>query len=186
MGTSGKSGRAMAGKSKDGRNGPKGTRLRASGKDGPQLIESRGKRWTDEAEELFFDHLAASANVTFSARKAGFSKEAIYRRRSRNPAFAGRWKAAVAQAYARIELALVRRAEAALEGFAPDPDTPIPVMTVGDAIAILKLHHAEVLGLEGRRPAWPARPRSLEEVGESILRKMDAIKAMPDEDDDED
>ena len=165
--------------------GPKGNIVRA-GRGGPQRIESRGHRWTDEAEEIFLDHLAASANVTTSAKACGFSREAIYGRKRRDPAFSERCRAALAQAHFRIELALVRRAEAALEGFAPDPDTPIPVMTVGDAIAILKLHKAEALGGEGSRPGWPARPRSLDEVGESILRKIAAIEAMPDEDGDDD
>ena len=166
--------------------GPEGTSLRAGGKDGPQLVASTGKRWTDEAEEIFLDRLAASCNVTLAAKAAGFSREAIYRRRRMDPGFAERWQAALAQSYARIELALAKRAEDALAGFAPDPDTPIPVMSVADAIAVLKLHHASVHGGEGSRPGWPARPRSLEEVGESILRKMDAIEAMPDEAEDED
>lgn len=164
--------------------GPRGTSVRAGGKDGPQRIESGGKRWTEEAEELFLDRLAATANVTAAARAAGFSREAIYRRRRHDPAFQERWRAAVAQAYARIELALVSRAEAALAGFAPDPDTPIPVMTVADAVALLKLHHAQVHGGEGSRPGWPARPRSLDEVGNSILRKLAAIEALPPEDED--
>ena len=45
------------------RAGPAGTALRASGKDGPQLIASSGKRWTDEAEARFLDSLAASCNL---------------------------------------------------------------------------------------------------------------------------
>src|SRR5687767_12423732 len=107
-----------------------GTSLRASGKDGPQRIASTGRRWTDEAEAQFLDSLAASCNVTLSAQAAGFSKEAIYRRRRTDAGFAARWQAALEQGYARIEIALVRRAADALEGFAPDPDTPFPEMTV--------------------------------------------------------
>ena len=45
-----------------------------SGKDGPQLIQSEGSRWTDEAEARFLDQLAASCNVTLSAKATGFRK----------------------------------------------------------------------------------------------------------------
>jgi hypothetical protein len=151
-----------------------GTVLRASGKDGPQRVRSNGARWTDEAEATFLDHLAASANVTAAAEATGFSREAIYKRRRHDSAFAERWQAALAQGYARIEMALVQRAADALEGLAPDPDSPIPQMTVQDAVTILKLHGASVNGT-GRAPGWRARPRSLDEMRASILTKLEAI-----------
>lgn len=111
------------------RQGPPGIALRASGKDGPQLIRSTGKRWTEAAEAAFLDCLGASCNVTASAQAAGFSKEVIYRHRRRDPAFAARWQAALEQGYVRIEMLLVRRAEQVLEGVVADPDTPLHDMT---------------------------------------------------------
>lgn len=153
------------------------------GKDGPQRIRSTGKRWSDEAEAAFLDHLAASCNVTASAAAAGFSSEAIYRRRRNDPAFAQRWQAALEQGYARIEALLVQRAAEALEGFAPDPETPIPEMSVKDALAILGHHRARVEGGPRSRRQW-ARPRSLDEMRDSILRKLEAIAPAPDETDD--
>lgn len=155
---------------------PPGTILRASGKDGPQRIESKGKRWTEEAEARFLDALGASCNVRHSAAAAGFSTVAIYNRRRNDPAFAARWQAALEQGYARIEMALVARAADALEGLAIDPDSPIPQMSVRDAIAVLGLNRAAVKG-EGNRPGWRARPRSLEEMRDSILSKLEAIEA---------
>ncbi len=153
--------------------GPEGSNLRASGKDGPQLVTSGGHRWTDEAEEIFLDHLAASCNVTRSAQATGFSREAIYARRRRDPAFATRWQEAIVQGHARIEAGLVAAAIATLEGRAPDPDFPIPPMSVTEMIAVLKLHGPAVRG-EGKRPGWRGRPRSLDEVKQSILRKLAA------------
>jgi len=144
------------------------------GKDGPQLIRSSGKRWSEEAEALFLDHLAASCNVTAAAETVGFTRVAIYKRRRRDPAFAQRWQAALEQGYARIEMLLVQRAAEALEGFAPDPDTPIPTMTVSDARAILGHHRASVEGGPRSRRQW-ARPRSLDEMRDSILAKLEAI-----------
>lgn len=167
----------MASASKAGRTGPAGTIVRASGKDGPQVIRSTGHRWTEQAEAVFLDQLAASCNVKLSAAAAGFSTVAIYNRRRADPGFAARWQAALEQGYARIEILLVQRASDALEGFAPDPETAIPEMTVKDALAILGLHRAAVKG-EGRRPGWRPRPRSLDEVRDSILTKLEAIEAL--------
>src|SRR3954466_2013605 len=156
--------------------GPKGSILRRSGKDGPQRIESDGWRWTDEAEGIFLDALAASNNARWSAAQSGFSTEAVYKRARRDPVFAEKMAAARAQSHGRIDEALARRAEDFLEGRPPDPDSPILDMTVQDAIAILKLYPAgQNPDGNARRPAWPARPRSLDEVRDSILTKLSAI-----------
>ena len=163
----------MAGK-QAGRSGPEGSIARAGGKDGPQRIRSRGKRWTEEAEAVFLDCLAATCNVTWSAAQAGFSREAIYARRRRDPAFAERWQAAIGQGHARLEAGLVAAAIATLEGRAPDPDFPVPPMSVAEIIAVLKLHGPGVHGT-GKSPGWRGRPRSLAEVKASILKKLAAI-----------
>ncbi len=155
--------------------GPAGAILRASGKDGPQLVRTAGHRWSEEAEEIFLDRLAASNNATWAAAQTGFSREAIYARARRDPDFAARMDAARAQGYARVDELLGKAAEDFLSGKPPDPDSPLKGMTVQDAIAILKLHRASRTG-EGRRPAWPARPRSMDEMRDSILRKLEAIE----------
>lgn len=144
------------------------------GKDGPQLINSSGKRWSDAAEARFLDHLAASCNVTTAARAAGFSPAALYQRRRNCPAFAQRWQAALEQGYTRIEALLVRRAEEALEGVVIAADVPIPTMTVKDALAILGHHRTSVEDRPRSRRQW-ARPRSLDELRDSILAKLEAF-----------
>ena len=156
------------------RQGPAGTIVRASGKDGPQRVASGGKRWTDAAEAIFLDALAASCSVTFAAAQAGFSTAAVYARRRRDAAFAKRWHHALVQGHARLEAGLVAAAIATIEGRVPDPDFPIPPMTVADIIAVLKLHQASVHGT-GKSPGWRGRPRSLDEVRASILKKLAAI-----------
>lgn len=156
--------------------GPQGILMRASGKDGPQLIRSKGDRWTEEAEAVFLDHLAASCNVLASCEAAGFGNYSVYKRRREDAAFAQRWQAALEQGYVRIEAALVRRAADALEGFAPDPDTPIPTMTVEQAIKVLDRHRARVERISRSGRHW-TRPRSLDEVSDSIMRKLQAVAA---------
>jgi hypothetical protein len=158
--------------------GPEGTVMRAGGKDGPQLIRSKGDRWTEVAEAAFLDHLAASCNVLASCEAAGFCNTSVYKRRREDAGFAQRWQAALEQGYLRIEMALVRRAADALEGFAPDPDTPIPTMTVEQAIKVLDRHRATVEGGPRSKRNW-TRPRSLDEVSESIMRKLRAIAPVP-------
>lgn len=59
----------------------------------------------------------------------------------------------------------------------PDPDTPIPNVTVKEAITILQLYRTTVTEAEGKRPGWRARPRSLDEVRATILTKLEAIEA---------
>lgn len=154
---------------------PRRTNIRASGKDGPQVVRSpKVQRWTDEAEGVFLDSLAASNNARWAADECGFSTAAIYARARRDPAFRERMAAARSLAQDRIDEGLGRAAEDFLAGTAPDPDSPLRAMTIQDAIAIYKLHQPARTG-EGRRPAWPARPRSLDEVRESIRRKLSAI-----------
>lgn len=154
--------------------GPKGSIVRESGKDGPQRIRSEGHRWTEEAESIFLDALAASNNATWAAEQCGFSREAIYARARRDPALAEKMAAARALSHGRIEEGLNREAEDFLAGKPPDPDRPGPPMTIQDAIAILKLNRPG-RDSEGRRPAWPARRRTLGEVHDSILSKLSAL-----------
>jgi hypothetical protein len=162
---------------------PKASRGRSAGatvirygKDGLQVVRSSGARWTDAAAAQFLDRLAASCNVMLSADAAGFCVETVYKHRRENPVFAQRWQAALEQGYARIEMALVRRAADAMEGLAPDPATPIPEMTVDQALKVLSRHRATVEGRGRGRRGW-TRPRSLDEVSESILTKLEAIGA---------
>jgi hypothetical protein len=165
----------MASGSEAGRRaGPEGRQIRAGGKDGPQIIHSKGKHLTDKAEEIFLDSLGASNNATWAAAQCGFSTAAIYARARRDPAFAERMAAARALAHGRIDEALNRAAEDFLAGKAPDPEAPLVVTSVEQAIAIQKLNRPTQTG-EGRRPAWPARPRTLDEVRGSILGKLSAI-----------
>jgi len=155
--------------------GPKGTRLRASHKDGPQRIRINGAWWTDESEQLFLNHLGSSCNVSASAAAAGFSAVTAYNHRRCDPAFARKWQIALDQGYARLEMELVRHAAAMVENFEVDPDAPFKQMTMREAIHLLSIYH--------RRRDQPAsglsdRTRSLDEVRDSILRKLEAIEQL--------
>ena len=120
-------------------NGPKGTILRASGRHGPQLTETTGRFWTDEAEAIFLDNLAATCNVTLASRACGFSGTTVWRRRRRDAGFAARWLEALAEGYVRLETAIVQRAADRFDGTAPD-DEAQPVVSTAEAINLLRLH----------------------------------------------
>ena len=105
-------------------------------------------------------------------KQAGFSKEAFYKRRNRDPRFALHWQEALAQGYARLEAALVKgggrrwrprarsRTRSADDGQGRD--------------AILKLHRDSVHGAASARLA--AAARALAEVKQSILTKLAALE----------
>ena len=164
------------GKRRKCRGAPRGSAVRASSHAGPQVVDIWAARWTDAHEARFLDELGATCNVTRAARVVGFSTQLVYRKKRNDAGFAERWRQALAQGYDRIELALLRRAEEALEGRVPDRRNPIAPMTVKEALSLLKMHQASVHG-EGVARGGRARPRSLDEVRHSIIIKLEAIEA---------
>jgi hypothetical protein len=110
-----------------------------------QVIRTR-KRWSDKAEEVFLEELAATCNVTASAEKAGFSTVAIYRRRMHWPSFAAAWEQSLAQGFARLEVQLVELATDSLRVGEIAGDAPAPAMSVDQALNLLRLHRASVRG----------------------------------------
>ena len=156
--------------------GPAGRSL-LMGPCGTQVRSTRGHRWSDEAETLFLDQLAATCNVTLAGEACGFTHAALYRRRRNDSAFMQRWDAALAQGYAHLESLLIRRACDALEGVAPDPTAAvlIPEVTMRDALAVLGHHRRAIEGAPRSRREWRRR-RSFDEAKESILSKLEAIE----------
>ncbi len=142
-----------------------------------QRVKTGGAQWSEEAEVAFFDHLAASCNVRASAAAVGFTTFTVYRQRRMRPAFAEKWKAALEQGYARLEMALVEAANASIDGVEFDAERPIPKMTVEQAMNVLRAHRHEVRGDGRRGPGNRAKPPRLEEVQASIEKKVRAIKA---------
>jgi len=56
----------------------------------------RSGEWTQGRAVTFIVTLAAARSVTLAARAAGMSRKAAYALRSRDPAFASAWNAAIA------------------------------------------------------------------------------------------
>jgi hypothetical protein len=143
-------------------------------------IRTGGYQWSDEAEEAFFEHLAASGNVTASAAAVGFATDTIYRQRQRRPEFAERFRAVLEHGYDQLEMAMVK---AALDSFEDEEfaaDRPIPKMTVEQALAVLRAHRNALRGDGGRGPGRYAVPKDIAHYKASIMRKIEAIKAARD------
>jgi hypothetical protein len=79
-----------------------------------RLVKPRGAdrrvKFGKARREIFLGHLAATCNVTASAKAAGISFSAVYRCRMRDAEFREAWEQALEQGYARLEAALLLRA----------------------------------------------------------------------------
>jgi hypothetical protein len=158
-------------------NGPAGSLVRRDCGGRVRRVKTGGYQWSDEAEEEFFDLLAASCNVRASVEAVGFTAPTVYRQRRMRPDFALKWQLALEQGYARLEMALLQAANDSLEDVEFDADRPIPKMTVEQAMNVLRAHRNEVRGDGRRGPGHYAGPPKLEEVRASIEMKVRAIIA---------
>ncbi len=156
--------------------GPEGCVVRAAKNGKTKIVRSSGGRWTLQAEKLFLENLAATANVKAASEAAGFSPGTAYNQRMANPGFAARWQEALETGVARLEMLLVHSAGATLEGLPLDGDHPIPRMTIDDVMNVLKLHRAQTRGGPTQRYAWRMELPPIEQVQAEILRKVAALR----------
>jgi hypothetical protein len=145
-----------------------------------KVVRTTAQRWSDKAEALFLEELAATCNVRAAAAACGFSTVAIYKRRMRWPAFAEAWALAIEQGYANLEAMLVERATDSLlpsaEAAVAEGAARGPTMSIGDAMNLLRLHRASVHGGRPQDYGWREKAPDIEDVRASILRKIEAIE----------
>lgn len=139
---------------------------------------------TAAGERRFLAHLAATANVRLSAEATGIGWSAIYARRQRDAAFARAMREALAEGYARLELALLDNALRALRPDgealeeweeAHDETDPLTRMTPREALQLLGYRRREME--EGRPHSGFPVPRVSREVAAARLtRRLDALE----------
>lgn len=154
-----------------------GAELVVSGSNGRrvQVRRARLKQWTPRVEQRFLAALGASCNVKATCAAAGMWPPSAYNHRKRWPAFARAWDAAIEEGEMRLEMALLERGgNLFADPELPEPN-PIGEMTAADAIALLKLRRG--LARSGKWARWKWRPRTLDEVRDSILKKLEAVAA---------
>lgn len=142
-----------------------------------QIARARLKQWTPRVERRFLTALMATCNVTAACAEVGMTAPGAYAHRKRWPRFAALWDEAVAEGFARIEIALLENGLNLFGETELPPDTKLRGMDVAQAIHLLHMHKHGVLGV-GKAPGkgW-RRPPTLEEVKPGILRKLSVWQA---------
>ena len=136
---------------------------------------------------MFLEHLAATCNVQASAAVAGVAVSTVYANRMRDPYFRADWQAALAQGYARLEVALVERAlggggrtrprgDKAVEG----PDAPGEI-DWEKGMELLRHHQRGLAGFNTPGRVEPKRV-PIEQVAARLIRKFRALGLRPDGD----
>jgi hypothetical protein len=152
-----------------------------------QVIRAGAKRWSRAIEDRFFAALSTCGNVAAAARAVGFTEGCIWQRRRNWPAFRARMEEALDEAEINIEFRLASMGsdiaaagnEPPLIGEGSKAEAPVPPLPFDADLALrfLKWREQKRTGPTGRRARWQRPPRSLDEVKESILRKLGAMDA---------
>ena len=111
----------------------------------------------------FLQHLAATSNVSASAKKAGISLSRAYKTRREHADFAAAWRAALYEGYEYLEMEVL----ACLRGYDPERK-----LDIANAIRLLAAHRATVAEERARRGG-----RDEAAVFAALDRKLDAIRA---------
>ena len=115
----------------------------------PKAAGGAVRAFDARARKQFLDHLAMTANVAASSRKAGVTSQTAYAYRRRHPEFAALWQAALSEGFGKLEQDLL--AEALNRSFGQnigrDIERPCPKASAGAGAAITPPRHG----------AWPAQ-----------------------------
>jgi hypothetical protein len=141
-----------------------------------QIARARLHQWDARVEDRFLETLAATCNVKAACAAVGMTQTSAYNHRKRWRAFAARWDEAEEIGDSRIAAALTA---GGINLFSSrgrvSCDTPIPTMTVAEAIHVLAMHQRRTRGI-GKRPGRSPREPRIEDVHAWISRKLDAIE----------
>jgi hypothetical protein len=144
-----------------------------------QLVSTGQDRWNAAVERRFLEALRACGSVRGAARAVGFSEGAIWERRRKWPAFAK----ALEELLDEAELALEFRLSCLGSDVVPaqeetetgESEVPPSVPFDPDfAMRFLKWREEKRRGRGRRTPH--AKPPTIEEVTEKIIRRVQAIK----------
>jgi hypothetical protein len=154
--------------------------VRSSKSGRPCIVRAGPGRWSAASERAFLAELNATANVSAAARAAGVSSTAVYNRRKVWSGFAEAWREAKAEGYERIEMLLIHTASVMLDPklaaeAARSGSYGAPLMTVEQAMNLLKLHRASQSGGKPQRYGWRQQEPDIEDVRAEILRKVAAL-----------
>jgi len=136
------------------------------------LGKLRHNSWTVKQRAAFLDHLAATCNVSASAKATGVLPGTAYRMYRRDAEFARAWDAALATGYAALETMLVARAMGLID--IPEGETAVPAVEAIDTELALRVlgHHKRAVKSNANTGATPLRQSTEDETNAAIVRKL--------------
>jgi hypothetical protein len=148
--------------------------------------QARAGGWDSRKRGLFLRALARTKRVDMACEAAGMAPRSAYALRARSPRFAAAWEKALTEtAPPSVITAALQRA---VEGWDE------PIVQGGKVVAyrrrysdgllrdLLRAERERAAAAEKVQAGRYSRRRTLAEVQASILRKVEAIRAMPEED----
>jgi hypothetical protein len=138
------------------------------------------------AKQDFLEWFAATANLGWSARQAGFNYKTVLKHRMKDEAFAEAYDRALAQGFARLQGQLLETEIAADEAgpIGIEGDRDVPAMQVFDrdfALALLREHGRYLAGRragagEARKQGKRPRVATCEEVRVAVAKALAAYE----------
>jgi hypothetical protein len=137
------------------------------------------KAWNQERRDAFLAALAATSNVSASARAATMQDAQAYAERRKSAAFRAAWEVALCEGYTRLELMMLERAMKSLSATGDESDIARSKMEEYSnklAMTLLTAHRATVRGEKAFAPKLPtAQPKT--GVKDRLAAKFDAMHA---------
>lgn len=155
---------------------------------GEDLVMSRGKvrragaeRWSKRKENIFFDELAATANIGMAAAAAGVSTNAVHARRLRHRLFAAKWDAVESIAKASINMHLIEETKKSFDPATLQTADVKPRVTIDQAIKISQGGGGSRKKQQAAEEAWDGEDdyRYEDEIAgirEKLVRKLQRIR----------
>lgn len=141
-------------------------------------IGSVSSRFDAAARRVFLEHLAATANVSASARKAGIPASRAYQLRRKNEGFRGEWAEALAEGFARLEMDLLAEALTNANGNIKDSTLKARAQKHRLALALLAAHRASVKGANSGGEAGAIAPgSSADEMREELATRIEKMRS---------
>lgn len=164
-------------------------RQRSSAGKGAQVRRQPNRWFTPAKQEKFFETLAETSNISLSAEVAGTSVKTVWNWRRKDAEFAQRWRSALEQGYADLEIRLQAQAR-----FGVTSESEIVTTadgrrrrvtrrdSPGDAMRLIAMHRADVMAIravqeEGDEPLPPIDHAELAARMRAALDIIDADRS---------
>lgn len=142
----------------------------------PLLRKPKRNSFTAAKQDKFFAELAATCNVNAACRKARVSKPTVYRHRRMSAEFRARWREAVSESYAALELMMLERAMngtvRTVTGADGSVEKKVHDYPNAVALTLLRMHRDTVAEAEAEHDR-----DDVDEVRERIARRIARLRA---------